>query len=443
MGDIKLRDDRSWIVKALGILLLILILGLGLLFLSNNLHKPASPSKERAKKKKTHKKIDYASLIGRDHLTLLLLGVDITWTPNHLPTTKASRSDTIMVVRIDFKKKYIGLLSIPRDLRVYLPEYHRYVKINTCNVLGGPHYLQKVIKREFNIHTDYVIVVKQEAVKELVDLIGGLDIYVEKNMDYEDKWGRFKVHLKKGFQRLNGEQVIGYMRFRMDAEGDLGRIRRQQQVIRELKRQLPEKLKGTDLPKLITILYKYIRTDLKPKKAMLIARFLKDYAKEITFRSATIPVVPIEIDGISYVKVKDKNLLWETEKYILKDYPPLQLLNGTDTPGLAHRVYKKFFKNSPFAVLSITNATTPDHLVTLILYSQDHITDAYDVKEILGFGEIKSVEEYLYSRLGNPNSELYIMDPFLWRYTRRLNMANYNVNVILGKDALEVVDNER
>ncbi len=441
---IKLSDSNSFWFKLVIIVLLIAIIGAFILFFpkrSSVKESHQKPSQERKQARK-QKKVDYSKLLGTSKITLLLLGMDITWTKEHLPTTKIAHSDTIMVVTIDLKRKYIGLLSIPRDLRVYLPEYDRYVKINTCTFLDGPRLLQKVIKREFNIHTDYIVVVKQEAIKELVDLIGGLDIYVEKDMRYQDRWGGFKVDLKRGFQRLNGEQVIGYMRFRMDEEGDLGRIRRQQKVIKALKEQLPKRLRSQDIPKLISVLYKYIRTDMKPQKALILARFMRDYADEIKFRSGTIPVVPIEINGISYLTIRDKEEVWETIKYVLKGYPPVQLLNGTGKPGLAKKAYKIYFKDQPFAVLSLTNAPTFDYQTTLIIYSKGKSDEAQRVMDILEFGEVQELSKYLYDRLEDPSSDLYLRDPFAWRYAKDLHMENYDVNVILGADA-DVLIRER
>jgi len=70
--------------------------------------------------------------------------------------------------------------------------------------------------------------------------MGGLNVNVDENMDYDDNYGQLHIHLKKGEQYLTGSQVVGYVRFRHDAASDFGRVRRQQQVLKLIMDQLSE-----------------------------------------------------------------------------------------------------------------------------------------------------------------------------------------------------------
>src|SRR4029079_567203 len=90
----------------------------------------------------------------------------------------------------------------------------------------------ETVDQFLGIRIDYYVLVKLGAMQQFVDKIGGVPVDVEKDMDYEDRWGHLFIHLKKGLQTLNGQQMEGYMRFRHDAESDYGRMRRQQPDLR-------------------------------------------------------------------------------------------------------------------------------------------------------------------------------------------------------------------
>ncbi len=436
---------RNWALITFLLIMLIAGILFRFIFLKPSPQKPTTPPSQKIPHSKRKHSVDYyVEKLGQDRITLLLLGVDITWTREHLPTTKHSRSDTIMVIRVDLPRKYVGILSIPRDLRILLPPpYNYHTKINACTALEGPHLLKRVLQDNLNIFVDNVIVVKQEAVIDLIDAMGGLEINVEKDMDYDDNWGRFHVHLKAGPQLLSGQQVIGYMRFRYDEEGDLGRIRRQQQVLRELVRQVPSKLKGLDIIKLVMRIRNNIRTDMDTKKITVLAEYFRDYANQIKLRTGTVPVIDEYIyeNGvkISYLEIKDREEFWETVKYVLKGYPSVQLLNGTNINGLVRELYYSVFKDSQFAVTYIGNAPRDDVETTLILYGREEIAE--EIAQLLGTGQMRTVDWYLYDRLQDTTSENYLNNAFLWNYLKNeLKLRDYDVNVIVGYDLNSVLE---
>ncbi len=69
-------------------------------------------------------------------------------------------------------------------------------------------------------------------VKEIVAAVDGVDVYVEKNMHYNDNAGDLHINLKKGENTLTPETAEEFLRFRHDALGDIGRIERQQVFVR-------------------------------------------------------------------------------------------------------------------------------------------------------------------------------------------------------------------
>ena len=87
------------------------------------------------------------------------------------------------------------------------------------------------MNRVFNVFNSYLAVV---FCKELIDILGGLDIYVEENMDYEDEASGLSIHIGQGYQHLSGEDVQKYLRYRGEKLGDVGRVQRQQKFIKAL-----------------------------------------------------------------------------------------------------------------------------------------------------------------------------------------------------------------
>ena len=147
---------------------------------------------------------------------------------------------------------------------------------------------------------DYYLVLKIDATKNIVDAFGGLDVNVEKNMDYDDSWGHLHIHLKKGMHHLNGDEVVGYIRFRHDPEGDLGRMRRQRQVIQILAHRLRYRSVALHLPAPLSIFKDNVRTDMPVAKMYDLALGMRDATPQMV-HSAQLPAVVGWIDGESLV----------------------------------------------------------------------------------------------------------------------------------------------
>ena len=157
----------------------------------------------------------------RDALYVLCLGIDYNHDSKGILYTKYARSDSVFVVRIDKQANTLSVVSIPRDMRVEIPG-HGHDKINTAysyKANGDLDLARKTVEQFLGVHIDHTVVIKPYAVEHVVDAFGGVDLDVERDMDYDDNWGNLHIHLKKGLQHLSGQQAVGYIRFRKDAEG--------------------------------------------------------------------------------------------------------------------------------------------------------------------------------------------------------------------------------
>ncbi|MFN3421050.1 MAG: LCP family protein, partial [Armatimonadota bacterium] len=153
---------------------------------------------------------DYA-FAGRDRLNILVVGADYDYDNKARPLPRPARSDTILIVSLS-RDGEASILSIPRDTVVrFNGKLH---KINAAHAIGGPELLRQVIEEQFGIQIHHFVQVTYEAFVKLVDMVGGVDIFVEYDMHYDDNWGKLHIHLQRGFQHLNGEQALGFVRYR-------------------------------------------------------------------------------------------------------------------------------------------------------------------------------------------------------------------------------------
>lgn len=196
-------------------------------------------------------------------VNILVMGIDRV--PDASPDSSAlfeGRSDTMLLVRFNPDDKSISVLSIPRDTEVDIPDMG-LTKINEANVKGGAKLATKVVSTTLkNIPIDRYVRVSTGAFRELVDLLGGVDIFVSRPMSYMDKTQKFQIDLVQGWQTLNGEKAEEFSRFRDEQTGDLGRIQRQQVLIKAIRDRLINPNIITRIPLMIHVMQKYVDTNL-------------------------------------------------------------------------------------------------------------------------------------------------------------------------------------
>jgi LCP family protein required for cell wall assembly len=278
----------------------------------------------------------------RHRINLLCMGLDRNWTRDNMPYTKDARTDTMMVASLDLEKRSVAVLSIPRDTWVQMPGSRGMSKINDAHSRGGIPYAVQTVEDLLEAPIDYYVVIKQEAVQGAIDRIGGLQLDVEKDMDYDDKWGHLHIHLKKGDQRLNGEQVVGYMRFRHDEEADFGRIRRQQQVVQTLSSAMKSPTIIFRLGELFDVLNEHVKTNLRREQIMALGKMFHHVRPE-DLLTAQLPGEAVMRNGAAIVEPD------EEKKELLVDWLlrgnqeaankliSVEVVNESGKPRLAER----------------------------------------------------------------------------------------------------------
>jgi LCP family protein required for cell wall assembly len=244
---------------------------------------------------------DPQKLFGKDHVRILLVGLDYDYDEKDQETSKQSRSDIIMAIDLDLHAHRVAELSVPRDMVATMPDGTQ-AKINAAQSFGGIRESQTVVAHWLGIPGfDRYVVLRIDTAKDLVNAIGGVDVNVQNAdaikgtgpngpIDYDDHWGHLAIHLKPGRQHLNGENAVAYARFRHDWCSDPCRILRQQQLIHAVVDKIERDKFNTltHIQALLAVVRNDVQTDISPREQLSTAvAYAHLTAKDI--RTAQVP----------------------------------------------------------------------------------------------------------------------------------------------------------
>lgn len=240
----KPKKKRSW--KRILVMILVALLGYSVVaFGVGNI---AAKTDSSMPKMETQEFNGTASENGTKNI--LLLGSD---TRDNI----SGRSDSMMVLQVDGRGKP-KLVSFMRDMYVNIPGVGEN-KLNAAYAYGGADLVRQTLKENFGIDCRYYAMVDFQTFEKGVDALfpRGVQIDAEKDMSaYIDE------PITKGPQRMNGHTLLNYARFRMDEEGDFGRVRRQQQVMQSVFGQLKNPLVLLRGPYAAGKIWGYLSTDM-------------------------------------------------------------------------------------------------------------------------------------------------------------------------------------
>jgi LCP family protein required for cell wall assembly len=239
-----------------------------------------------------------------DILNVLVLGLDTR--------DAAARADTIMLLSLNQKTGEINIISVPRDMRVKIPGYGMN-KINHAYAYGGVSLTRQVVEEFLDINIDHYIITDFEGFTNIVDILGGIELEIEKKMRY---YGiDVTIELNPGFQHLDGDKALQYVRFRNDDEGDFGRVRRQQTFLKTLLQEIIAFRNILKFPRILPEIARNIKTDMELNQALKLANRLKNVEIE-EINTFTLPGKAGYIEGISYVLPEEKEIRKLVDRYL-------------------------------------------------------------------------------------------------------------------------------
>lgn len=212
-------------------------------------------------------------------ITIMIIGDD-----GREDDEDGGRADTLMVAHYNSETKQPKLISIMRDSYVSIPG-HGLEKINAAYAYGGAELTRKVLNDSFGLPINYYISADFNNFIQLINELypKGVEIDAEKEINLDN------VDIKKGKQIMDGNTLLQYARFRMDEEGDFGRVRRQQQVMDALAKQSKDALPLAQLPKIAGEAVGYLDTNIPTNVLIDLAKdFLKGNVKNL--ETLSVPV---------------------------------------------------------------------------------------------------------------------------------------------------------
>lgn len=329
----------------------------------------------------------------------------------------AGASDTMLLVRFNPTDQSIKVLSIPRDSQVIIPNIG-LAKIATANATGGPALASRVVSRSLNnVPIDRYIRISVAGLRELVDLLGGVEVFVPQQMLYKDVSQKLEIDLDAGWQTLNGDQALQFTRFRDSEIGDLARVQRQQILLKAIRDRISSPSILSKFPQITRIVQNYVDTNLSREELLALVTF----GLGVEPQNLQMVLLPGRLSAFS----QDPSSYWlngSSLNRITNEYfgvaavgipasaqtsaslsPTMQIAiqNASGEPNLAEVVTKDLQNRGFTNVYSIPDWADLQRQ-TQIIAQQGNLQAATDLKKILGNGNIDSTST------GDLNSQITI-----------------------------------
>ena len=292
------------------------------------------------------------------NMNVLVMGLDTAYNKEkHTPMAEQGHTDTMILVNINTSSFKVNMLSIPRDTLVEIPGYG-WQKVNAAYFLGGPALAKETVEKFLGIPVNHYVTLNPTGLIKLIDLMGGIKLYVEKDMYYVDNWGGLKINLKKGLQKLNGEQATGFIRYRQDPLGDVSRVQRQQEFLQIVLKRLATPAILVKAPWVLAIAVENIRTDLSLKDILYSLNFARGLRKE----DINMSIVP------GSFSVGESNAsLWSPDQEALRD-----IVNKYFSKKLLAKLEARHIPSSSITVINNTDDFEPVRQMMKLLYKKEY-----------------------------------------------------------------------
>ncbi|KDN57719.1 LCP family protein [Exiguobacterium sp. AB2] len=314
----KTRTPWKVILIALGIVLVLSGAAFGyFVFKANETAENTNDALDRGDKSERR---DDSIDLTKDHFSVLLAGVDGG------ALLEEGRTDSLMVATFNKESRQVTLVSIPRDAYVDIvtTDGEFKDKINHAYSYGGIDTTIATVENLFDIPIDYYATINFDGIEDLVDAVGGVEVDVLIPIS-----GRAtgNVELEPGVQTLNGQEALAYARMRKDdPEGDVGRAKRQQQVLEAIINEATTINSFAKLNRIMNAVGNNIRTNM----TLAEASQLQPYTKSLrSFNQETLKGGDLTIGGVYYYEIDEADL--EDKQALLKTELGLPVTAETDT----------------------------------------------------------------------------------------------------------------
>ncbi len=373
-------------------------------------------------------------------VNILLVGID--------NVDGGRRADAIAFTSVDIDNKVVRLMSIPRDTRVQIPG-RGWDKIGHAYAYGSLPLLLETVVNYLGQPINYYVLVNYDSFPSVINLLGGIEIDVERRMVYNDYAGKLFINIPKGRQVLDGKNALHYVRFRHDALGDIGRVERQQQFVQAVLKKVQSPAMIPKIPELVQKAIEMVQSDMTPAQALQLASYLRDLPPEnmvfftlpgkaayisnlsywigdITAASQLLATVPetkesVASDDLQAVQPAPEKL--DVQALVSSMTVPVMILNGSGAPGIGKQAATALQKIG-VDVSRTGNAKHFDYRTTTIQVPET-ATDAL-MEEARTLGAIVGVDRRLITRRAGVTATTIILGKDMEKVLKRLDQLAAN-----------------
>ena len=333
-------------------------------------------------------------------MNILIMGVDpVAGAVDGSPESFAGTSDTMLLVRLNPSDRTMRVLSITKDTMIAIPE-KGLTKVSDANAQGGPVLAARVVSRTLNnAPIDRYIRISTSGLRQLVDQLGGVDVFVPQEIKYQNSSRQLAMTLVSGWQTLDGEQAAIFAQFREAGLGDLPRVQRQQTLITALLQRLSSQNVLPRLPQLTRLMRKYFDTNLKIEEMMALV----NYSVNLERDNLQMTILPGTFSRFS----QDPNSYWlnlNGQQTLLNDYvgvyiPGLEtdalpvynrtiaIQNASNQPQLTEQVIT-YLKEKGFTKVYALPDWPDTQRYTQIIVQTGHRETGVELNQVLGLGQV-------------------------------------------------------
>ena len=293
-------------------------------------------------------------------------------------------TDTMLLLRFNPETKKLVVVSIPRDTRSYVEGYG-VTKINEANYYGGP-------------------ALSAKAVSELLGGVG-IDRYVRVNVQAVEKLiddsQHLYINLKAGKRHLNGNQAMQFLRFRYDENGDIGRVQRQQTMMRALMEQSLNPVTLARVPKILSVIQSHLDTNLSVEELMALVGFATQTNRS-NVQMLMVPgsfSEPGEFQASYWLPDHDRSQTMATQYLdvggvantgwaVNPSYVRVAIQNSTQEPSAVDGMLNTL-ESAGYTNVSVDADWSEPLNVTRIVAQQGDVESAEALRQALGVGEVR------------------------------------------------------
>lgn len=284
-------------------------------------------------------------------VNILVMGVDIG-DPGSKEASDPKRTDTMLVINYNPKTKNINMVSVPRDTRVTMNG--KKIKINSAHAINGVNGSIAAVENLLGIEINNYAKIDYEGFRKVIDAIGGVEMDITRNMNYDDPSQNLHIHFQKGTTvHLDGKKAEEFFRWRKNnngtgfADGDLGRIENQHKFISKVVEKVKSPSIIPKIPSILSTIPDYIETDMSPEEIIKYGYAVTKGDKS-SINMITLQGEAKYIGNVSYFiydREKNRDIVYtlktggtaqkDNNTEIDKSEIKIKVLNGTKVNGLA------------------------------------------------------------------------------------------------------------